>query len=99
MAQNSTERRLIMLKTCISIGRFRTLDVREMLKLIDHSQRFVLDKELKNKNDNLINKYNAAAPLIGRLAREIQQMNDIINDSVRFIDDLNVIKNGLYYHL
>ena len=47
-----------------------------------------------NHNDNLINMYNEATPLLGRIAREIQQKNDIINNSVIFIDDLNKIKAG-----
>ena len=43
---------------------------------------------------NLINKYNEATPLIGRIAREIQQKNDIIYNSVLFIDDLNEVNTG-----
>ena len=40
-------------------------------------------------------KYNNEADAsIGRVAREIQQQNDIINNSVIFIDDLNKVKAG-----
>ena len=62
-----------------------------MLQLIDIAQRVILEKRNLKQYDNLINRYNEAAPLIGRLAREIQQNNDIINNSVIFIDDLNKI--------
>ena len=62
-----------------------------MLQLIDIAQRVILEKRILKQYDNLINRYNEAAPLIGRLAREIQQNNDIINNSVIFIDDLNKI--------
>ena len=62
-----------------------------MLQLIDIAQRVILEKRNLKQYDNLINRYNEAAQLIGRLAREIQQNNDIINNSVIFIDDLNNI--------
>ena len=44
-------------------------------------KRYTRTRKLKH-NDNLINRYNEAAPLIGRIAREIQQKNDIIDNSV-----------------
>ena len=40
------------------------------------------------QNYNMIDKYNEATPLIGRIAREIQQKNDIMNNPELCINDL-----------